>query len=231
MSWSIRLGAWGWRLGRPGMSRGIVAKIQTASNLREVSRKFSRIGARKWSSETKKPVKNKMLARLLEWEHRWLTMQRLGIACVGMIGGALVIFFPFVRSRLSGEVATTTSDILEDKQLQKSTKDLATKVCQHLLEEGRTREALLLLIKDVIRQPATYEGLRDLIIWLLRQEWLVQETHAIAKWSTDEVLDDAYVQAWLEKTVLEILIQFFKSKEFEAIIAQQTKVPPFRKHQ
>jgi len=153
----------------------------------------------------------------------WNTAQRLGIAGLG-IGGALFLFYlPEIKGRFVGDVAKKTSELLDDEDIKANTKKVAVKVLNHILYDENNKEAVADLVRDVIRQPTTYVSLRDLIVWLLRQDWIIKETEDIAAWNTHEILDDPWIRNWLEKTVLGILMEFLSHEEFIALLNSQAK--------
>eukprot|EP00465_Bigelowiella_longifila_P015502 CAMPEP_0185254386 /NCGR_PEP_ID=MMETSP1359-20130426/3170_1 /TAXON_ID=552665 /ORGANISM="Bigelowiella longifila, Strain CCMP242" /LENGTH=220 /DNA_ID=CAMNT_0027837349 /DNA_START=1 /DNA_END=663 /DNA_ORIENTATION=- len=149
----------------------------------------------------------------------WNKARRFGVVAICAGGGLLVYYLPTIRSYFSQEVVEITSQTLEDQVVQAAIQQLSRNVVHALLSKDENiREAVIDLIRDVIKEPTTYKSLRELIVWLLRQDWIVDGTTDIAVWNTHEIIDDPWIQNWLQETVLAILVDFLSHEEFAKII-------------
>eukprot|EP00466_Bigelowiella_natans_P007763 jgi/Bigna1/71372/fgenesh1_pg.15_\ len=61
------------------------------------------------------------------------------------------------------------------------------------------------------------ENIREAVIDL---DWVVDGTTDIALWNTHEIIDDPWIQNWLQETVLVILVDFLSHEEFAKIVNQ-----------
>ena len=125
------------------------------------------------------------------------------------------------REEAAQELVKATSDTLENERTLESTKELTAEMVAELLGKAETKEVASDYIRGVIRSEPTYQSLKELVIWLLREEWLIQGATDIAVTNTHTIIDDEWVQKWLRGTASTLLGDVLNEKQTRTYVGDE----------